>query len=173
MLTKHLVPKNEKNYVARNRKPHKESIIIGKRTPGDLIELASEIQRADTFTNANACNKLQVIAQQIRFLQQQAESVLRETKLNQELHHVACNFIKVPGNVYHLYKKPDEQRYFSMLSLQEWTNCPHQYLGSFRLELDHSWTPIQCIDQKDAELTLVNKILGENDQNLNLFALQS
>lgn len=35
-----------------------------KKSPTDLVELAMEIQKADTFVHANACNKLQVIAQQ-------------------------------------------------------------------------------------------------------------
>ncbi|KAF5308772.1 hypothetical protein FQR65_LT06005 [Abscondita terminalis] len=163
--------------VSRNPEPYGIPLVsaaaVGKRAPNDLVELAAEIQKADTFTHANACNKLQVIAQQIRFLQEQAQNILRETKLNEELHHVACNFVKVPGNIYHLYVKPDGQRYFSMLSPQEWTNCPHQNLGSFRLEQDQSWTPIQCIEQRNAEYMVVNKILGQNDQTINLFALQS
>lgn len=37
---------------------------VSKKSPTDLVELAMEIQKADTFIHANACNKLQVIAQQ-------------------------------------------------------------------------------------------------------------
>ncbi|KAK5646468.1 hypothetical protein RI129_004932 [Pyrocoelia pectoralis] len=149
------------------------SAAVGKRAPNDLVELAIEIQKADNFIHANACNKLQIIADQIRFLQQQAENVLRETKLNLDLHHAACNFVKVPGNVYHLYKRPSGQEYFSMLSPQEWTNSPHSHLGSFRLEHDQSWTPIEAINQKDVELTLINKILAQGEHSINMLSLQS
>lgn len=41
-----------------------------------------------------------------------------ETKQNLELHHTPCNFVKVPGSVYHLYKRPAGQTYFGMLSPQ-------------------------------------------------------
>lgn len=37
---------------------------VSKKSATDLVELAMEIQKADTFIHANACNKLQVIAQQ-------------------------------------------------------------------------------------------------------------
>lgn len=41
---------------------------VSKKSPTDLVELAMEIQKADTFVHANACNKLQVIAQQASIL---------------------------------------------------------------------------------------------------------
>lgn len=52
-------------------------------------------------------------------------------------------------------------------------NSPHEYLGSFRLELDHSWTPVENINEKDTELSLINKILTSN-QEINVpLALQN
>ena len=58
------------------------------------------------FTRACAGSKLSVIAEQVRFLQEQARKVLEEANLNAELHHIACNFKKVPGKLYYVYKKP-------------------------------------------------------------------
>lgn len=72
--------------------------------------------QADTFVHANVSNKLQVIAEQVRFLQEQARRVLEEAQEHANLHHVPCNFVKKPGNLYHLYKRSSGQRYFSMLS---------------------------------------------------------
>lgn len=57
-----------------------------------------------------------MIADQIRFLQKQAESILLEAERNAKLHHVACNFVKQPGHIYHLYQRDSGQFYFSMLS---------------------------------------------------------
>ena len=59
----------------------------GKKTQSDLIELATQIQKADDFTRSNVCNKLQVIAEQVRFLQEQARKILEETKEAENLHH--------------------------------------------------------------------------------------
>lgn len=133
-----------------------------KKSRSDLVELAKEIQKADTFVQANACNKLQVIAEQIRFLQSQAEKILLETKRNTDLHHVACNFIKVPGNIYHLYQRSSGQKYFGMLSPQEW-HTPHEYMGSFRLEQDQSWTPAEYLVEKDNQLQVLEKVLAHSD----------
>lgn len=76
----------------------------------------SLFSQADTFVHANVSNKLQVIAEQVRFLQEQARRVLEEAKSNADLHHVPCNFVKKPGTTYHLYRRPSGQKYFSMLS---------------------------------------------------------
>lgn len=53
---------------------------------------------------------------QVRFLQTQAKDILVEAKINSQLHHAACNFKKIPGNTYYLYKRQTGQTYFSMLS---------------------------------------------------------
>lgn len=57
-----------------------------------------------------------MIAEQMRFLQQQAERVLIEAKNYTSIHHAACNFVKHPGNIYHLYQRESGQIYLSMLS---------------------------------------------------------
>lgn len=38
--------------------------------PMDLVALAEQVQKGDEFVKANACNKLTVIADQIRYLQE-------------------------------------------------------------------------------------------------------
>ncbi|CAG9771904.1 unnamed protein product [Ceutorhynchus assimilis] len=59
------------------------------------------------------------------------------------LHLAACNFLKKPGQVYHLYERPCGQKYFSMLSPQDWGDkAPHKFLGSWFLENNQSWTPV-------------------------------
>lgn len=57
-----------------------------------------------------------MITDQVQFLQEQADAILREASRDTMLHSVACNFVKRPGQVYHLYEKTDGQLYFSMLS---------------------------------------------------------
>ena len=58
-----------------------------------------------------------MIAEQVRFLQQQAKAVLEEANLNKELHHIACNFKKVPGKIYYVYRREESgANYMSMIS---------------------------------------------------------
>ncbi|XP_059488639.1 uncharacterized protein C1orf50 homolog isoform X2 [Neocloeon triangulifer] len=132
--------------------------------PNDLVAMAQEIQKADTFVKATASNKLKVIVDQVRHLQQMAIQILQEAKDNTRLHHAACNFKKVPGNIYHLYKRPSGQTYFSMLSPEEWgTTCPHDFQGSFRLECDLTWTPLEEVLQKDSDMQIIEALMGSKN----------
>uniref|UniRef100_A0A1B6DDV7 Uncharacterized protein n=1 Tax=Clastoptera arizonana TaxID=38151 RepID=A0A1B6DDV7_9HEMI len=136
-----------------------------KKSTADLVELANEIQKADEFVKVAACNKLQVILEQVRFLKGQAEKVLTDALADNRLHHAACNFKKIPGKIYHLYKKRNGsgQTYFSMLSPEEWGNSmTDDFIGSYRLGLDMSWTPANVVPEKERELMLINKILETN-----------
>ncbi|XP_072308118.1 uncharacterized protein C1orf50 homolog [Eucyclogobius newberryi] len=130
--------------------------------PMDLVELASQVQRGDDFIKANASNKLTVIADQIRYLQEQARKVLEEAKRDADLHHAACNLVKKPGNMYYLYERPSGQKYFSIISPKEWgPSCPHSYIGGFKLQHDMSWTPVEEMEKRDAEIAIMDKLLNQ------------
>uniref|UniRef100_T2M5U2 Uncharacterized protein C1orf50 n=1 Tax=Hydra vulgaris TaxID=6087 RepID=T2M5U2_HYDVU len=134
---------------------------VNKARPDDLIALATEVQRADEGVRHIASNKLQIIAEQIRFLQEQARRVLEEAKDSSLLHTAKCNFIKKPGTTYHLYERESGVSYFSMLSPKEWSNCPHRFLGSYRLEHDQSWTKEEDIKKKDIEKKIVEDLMNK------------
>lgn len=132
-----------------------------KASAFDLIALAKEVQKADTFVKATAGSKLQIIAEQIRFLQQQARSVLEQAHEDNYLHHAKCNLKKIPGKIYYLYKRRSGDVYFSILSPKEWGNsCPHEFIDSYRLEYDMSWTKEEYIDVRDQELSVIEGILN-------------
>ncbi|XP_061868938.1 uncharacterized protein C1orf50 homolog [Colius striatus] len=128
--------------------------------PGDLVDLARQVQQADEFTRANACSRLRVIAEQIRCLQEQARKVLDEAARDADLHHVACNLVKKPGNIYYMYRRESGQRYFSILSPEEWGTSPHEFLGAYKLQHDMSWTPFEDIERRDAETNILDKLLS-------------
>ena len=44
--------------------------------------------------------------------------MLEEAKEDAILHHASCNFKKIPGKMYHLYRRSDGTSYFSMISPQ-------------------------------------------------------
>lgn len=106
---------NTVNLVPREEAPRGFQLVsadkVGKKNQFDLVELAEVVQKADQFTRATAGSKLTVIAEQVRFLQEQARKVLEDARLNALLHKTACNFKKVPGKTYYVYKQranPDE-----------------------------------------------------------------
>ncbi|KAM6296228.1 LOW QUALITY PROTEIN: uncharacterized protein C1orf50 homolog, partial [Aegotheles albertisi] len=129
--------------------------------PGDLVALARQVQQAGEFVRANACGRLSTIARQIRHLQEQARKVLDEANRDADLHHVACNLVKKPGNIYYMYRRESGQRYFSILSPKEWGTAPHKFLGAYKLQHDMSWTPFEDIEQRDAEINVLDKLLSQ------------
>jgi len=129
--------------------------------PMDLIALATQVQRGDDFVRANAGSKLTVIADQIRYLQEQARKVLEDAKRDADLHHAACNIVKKPGNMYYLYQRPSGQNYFSIISPQEWgPSCPHPFIAAYKLQHDMSWTPVDQVEKRDAEIAIMDKLLN-------------
>ncbi|CAO2588778.1 Uncharacterized protein C1orf50 homolog [Lemmus lemmus] len=130
--------------------------------PLDLVALAEQVQKADEFIRANATNKLTVIAEQIQHLQEQARKVLEEARRDADLHHVACNMVKKPGSIYYLYQRESGQKYFSIISPEEWgAGCPHDFLGAYKLQHDMSWTPYEDIEKQDAKIGMMDKLLNQ------------
>lgn len=114
----------------------------------DLVDLASEIARADQTLSMLASAKLDQIRDQIRMLQDQARAVLEETERAARLHRARCNFKKAPGHVYHLYRRGEDDLYFSMLSPDDWRGSPpHPYEGSYRLEIDQTFTKVGDVSE--------------------------
>lgn len=129
--------------------------------PNDIVELAKIVKKGDEFVRANAGNKLMVIADQIRYLQQQAQKCLQDAKRDADLHHAACNMVKKAGMMYYLYKRPSGQRYFSMISPQEWgKSFTHEYLGAYRLEHDFSWTLAKDVEERAKNFAAIDKVLN-------------
>lgn len=127
----------------------------------DLVDVAREIQKADAALGNVTVAKLRTIAEQIRALQAQAAAVLTDAKRASELHHAICRFQKRPGHVYHLYRKSDGTRYFSMIAPEEWRDAPDAFEGSFRLEVDMTWTPLGETAAHDEVDEPLRKLLGE------------
>merc|ERR1711962_1086877 len=156
---------NTVNLVERDTCPNGYQLVdpdaSGKKSQFDLVELAEQVQKADQFTRAPAGSKLTVIAEQVRFLQEQARKVLEDARLNALLHQTSCNFKKIPGKTYYVYKQrknPDEEM-LSMISPEEWGPGGPEFVAGYRLEYDMSWTPLEDCERKSNETQLINKIL--------------
>lgn len=131
--------------------------------PHQLVEVAAEIEKADVMIGAVVSNKLQVIVDQIRHLQQQASDILAQASRDADLHRATAAFKKKPGAVYHLYARSEDELYFSMLSPEDWGDPPHPFRGSYRLEVDMSWTPIDQVPSKDEADALIQRLLPATD----------
>ena len=70
---------------------------------------------------------------------------LREAERDLRLNAARCNFLRKPGQTYHLYRDGRGELHFSMLSPGDWGTrmAPGvAFEGSYRLEADQSWTPV-------------------------------
>ena len=115
-----------------------------------LVDVAREIQCADSMIGETTSSKLRLIAQQINLLQQQARTILDRAHHDLRLHRAACSFTRSPGQIYHLYERSSGALYWSILSPQDWHGRPpHPHRGSYRLQPDQSWTPLDEIDDGD------------------------
>lgn len=111
--------------------------------PFSLVDTAREIETADATLGVRLGGQLELIADQIRGLQERARALLEAARRDQELHRARCNFQRRVGATYHLYRGSDGDRYWSMLSPAEWGGQPpHAFEGSFRLGIDMSWTEV-------------------------------
>lgn len=123
-------------------------------------DLAQEVERAESMLSARTSAKLRVIADQIKSLQAEARKVLDDAQAEHALTQAECAFKRRPGQVYHLYQRGDGDRYFSMLSPDDWRGePPHSFVGSYRLEADYSWTPLEAADRPDDTGELVQQLL--------------
>ncbi|MBL8601243.1 MAG: DUF2452 domain-containing protein [Myxococcales bacterium] len=130
----------------------------------DLVDMAREIKQADALLGAVAADKLGQIAEQIRALQEQARALLEKTRRDASLHRVPCRFAKVPGQVYHLYRRdPNDEasRFWSILSPDDWRGrLPGEHLGAYRLESDQSFTAAADIEAREQRALGARHLLG-------------
>jgi len=126
----------------------------------ELVDVAREIQHADAMISATAAGKLQVIAEQIRALQAQAEQVLAAAQESALLHRARCTLQRRVGHTYYLYRKSADDLYFSLLSPEEWGNPPDPFVGAYRLEADMSWIRAEDAERREAELAPIRALLA-------------
>lgn len=135
----------------------------------DLVNVAARIQEADQTLATMTGGKLGVIAEQIARLQEQARTLLEKARRDAELHRAQCSFEKKPGGTYHLYRRTaDGVLWFSRLGPEEWvTPQPQSFEGTFRLELDMSFTRLDAEDEQAAPVVPIAHLLGTRDPRRN------
>lgn len=123
----------------------------------DLVDIAREIEQADHMINTTSHAKLRLIADQMLRLKEQARTILQDTRQNQALHRADCQFRKIPGKTYHLYRRKNAGLYFSMLSPDDWKQQPtDKFEGSYTLQADMSW---KAVDDTEDEMKDLNRLL--------------
>jgi hypothetical protein len=139
---------------------HASPYPISRMAPSfSLVDVAAEIEKADTMLGNVTTGKLLVLAEQIRALQDKAREVLERTRRDAELHRARCSFEKKPGGVYFLYKGERGDLWWSIMGPREWKLTKPEFVGGFRLEADLSFTPIDEIPSKEERETALRRLL--------------
>lgn len=107
--------------------------------PIRLVDRAREIENAHDSIRTSVNSRLELIVKQIHNLQSEAQDILKQATRDAELHQIKCNFEKKVGQTIHLYEKENGQKYFSLLSPEDWGKSPHSFLGSYKLNPDRSF----------------------------------
>jgi Protein of unknown function (DUF2452) len=125
-----------------------------------LVDVAQEIEKADTQMATMTGGKLLLIAEQIRALQEKAKELLDKAQQDAELHRAKCNFEKRPGGIYHLYRDDDGALWWSLIAPEEWRTRTPNFAGTYRLEHDMSFTDAGKIQQHDDAGAAIRALLG-------------
>lgn len=130
----------------------------------ELVDVAKEIAQANALIGEATADRLGMIAEQIRALQDQAREILEKARRDVVLHKAECRFQKVAGQTYHLYRKGEGEGatyYFSMLSPDDWRgNPPDAFEGSYRVEVDLSFSSLEEVERRDARKATARRLLG-------------
>jgi hypothetical protein len=134
--------KKKKNKEKHKGPEHSSPYPISRLAPKfNIIDITKEIETASSMLSVVTRGKLETIARQIKHLQKEAIKILEKAEDDMDLHNAECRFHRKIGQVYHLYQREDDTRYFSLLSPEKWgKNVPHKFVGSYLLNADMSWT---------------------------------
>lgn len=72
-------------------------------------------------------------------LKEEYANMMEQFEYNQLVYNSSYNFEPVVGEVYHLYKKENDETFLSLIAPNE---CAFNHLGSFRLNFDKMWLKI-------------------------------
>ncbi|GMS84310.1 hypothetical protein PENTCL1PPCAC_6485, partial [Pristionchus entomophagus] len=135
----------------------------------ELVALAQQLKGARELVRGRALDRMHDIAKQMEHLQKMARKVLEDANRDEQLHKIACNLNKIVGKVYHVYDR-DGTQYMSLLSPEEWgkPEKEQEYRGSYRLEADRSWTPLEEVREKEEKRARFEKYLLATEGNLKI-----
>ena len=122
---------------------NKRSLAYPTRTldpPITLVDRAKEIETAHESIRSHVDSKLELILKQIQALQAEAKEIVAAASRDVELHKVKCNFEKQVGQSIYLYEKESGEKYFSLISPQEWNPPPHTFLATYTMRGDRSFS---------------------------------
>jgi len=99
---------------------------------------APVITTTDTIAWKNrSINKLNRSVQtRYQEIKAQYDQLMQEFEYNNLIYNAKFNFEPITGEVYHLYKRDNDESFLSIIAPEQ---CSFNWLGSFRLNADQIW----------------------------------
>lgn len=89
-------------------------------------------------------NQLLQIKQQVETLIKQAQSIHDRIEVSEKIYTADCGFKPIPGQVYYLYEKADNDRLLSLIAPSEWgKSLPYIYIATVELLADSTWNILE------------------------------
>ena len=68
--------------------------------------------------------RLELIAKQMKMLQNEAEHILLHHQYNLDFQKMECRFKKVPGTMYYVFENENKDRFLSLIPPKKWNVLP-------------------------------------------------
>ena len=109
-------------------KNHLENLMISLNNNENQLEFIK--------SNHVHYSKLKFIFQQMNSLKNEAVKVIQEAQIQNELFNIKKSFQLVSGTTYYVYEKENKEKYFSLISPEEWNNHKHTFIASYYYDYD-------------------------------------
>ncbi len=100
-----------------------------------MLSINDESNLNNIKSNYSTFSKLTQIAEQINFLQNQAQNIIIDHNENDRLSKINCSIKKVPGTIYYHYLINGSET-LSIISPDEWSTYD-EFLGKYLYNYDH------------------------------------
>lgn len=122
-----------------NYLPYAVSTLSPQIVPNDLT----------TFKSRGSSQVEKEFRQRMLELKEQYERAVDDFHWSKLVYEADFGFEPVMGQVYHLYAKAGERFALSMVPPGEWRSKDKKWVGSFRLDLDRRWQPMDVSGEFD------------------------
>jgi hypothetical protein len=109
-----------------------ELIIIPNLQELEKDKIVKAIQR-----NSNNYSKLKILFKQMENIKKEINEVVKESLETEKLENIKCNFKKIPGKNYFLYRNQECELFFSILSPKEWKS-KNIFINEYFYDYDHT-----------------------------------
>lgn len=84
--------------------------------------------------------QLQMLHERMQVLAKQAQDLKNRAVISQELAGFTPSFTPVPGQIYHLYIRENDERVLSLIGPDQWSEMPYkEFVASVRYLSDKTW----------------------------------